>query len=134
MTATPTPLPASRILGPSTRDRRHMLACVDVVVGYVGARHRLALVGWRIEAALVESRPDFRGGETLAIRVTPLDGRSPSDLPPIPHGVLREIASRVTDAIPGIANVVPDIASPAPDVDGMYVLLDDPWFDDAATA
>lgn len=125
----PTPLPASRILGPLTLERKRMLACVDVVVGYVAARHRLSLAGWRIEAALVESRAEFRGGETLAVRATPLDGRSPSDLPPVPLGVLREIASRVTDAIPGVANVVPDVASPAPDVDGLFVILDDEDWD-----
>ena len=131
----PTPLPAARILGQVTADRRRMLACIDVVVGYVAARHRLALAGWRIEAALVESRPGFRGGETVAIRATPLDGRSPSDLPPVPLGVLREIASRTTDAMPGIANVVPDIASPAPDVAGLFVVVDeDDWGGDARTA
>lgn len=134
MTTTPIALNAPRILGPLTQDRRRMLAYVDVVVGYVTARHRIALAGWRIEAALAESRPEFRGGETLAIRATPLDGRNPADLPPIPPGVLREIASRITDSIPGIANVVPDIASSPPDVDGLYVVLDDPWFGDAATA
>lgn len=131
----PMPLPATRILGPDTAARRRMLACVDVVVGYVAARHRLALAGWRIEAALVESRPDFRGGETVAIRATPLDARSPSDLPPVPVGVLREIASRATDAMPGIANIVPDIAAPAPDVAGLFVVVDDTdWAGGARTA
>jgi GMP synthase PP-ATPase subunit len=131
----PAPLPASRILGPVTAERRRMLALVDVVVGFVSARHRVALAGWKLEAALVESRPDFRGGETVAIRATPLDGRSPADLPPVPLGALREIASRSTDAMPGIANVVPDIAAPAPDVDGLYVVVDqDDWEDDARTA
>lgn len=132
---TPVPLPVPRILGPLTEDRRRMLACIDVVVGYVTARHRLSLAGWRVEAALVESRPQFRGGETVAVRATPLDARNPADLPPVPLGVLREIASRITDSMPGIANVVPDLASPAPDVEGLYVVLDDdPWMDDAATA
>ena len=131
----PAPLPASRILGPVTAERRRMLALVDVVVGFVSARHRVALAGWKLEAALVESRPDFRGGETVAIRATPLDGRSPADLPPVPLGALREIASRSTDAMSGIANVVPDIAAPAPDVDGLYVVVDqDDWEDDARTA
>ena len=101
-----------------------MLSYMDVIVGYVAARHRVALAGWRLEAALVESRPGFRGGETVAIRATPLDARSPADLPPVPVGVLREIASRATDAMPGIANVVPDIAATVPDVDGFYVVLD----------
>jgi hypothetical protein len=132
---TPVPLPPARILGESTEDRRRTLACIDVVVGYVAARHRIALAGWRIEAALVESRPQFRGGETVAIRAMPLDGRSPFDLPPVPLGVLREIGSRVTDSIHGIANVVPDFASPAPDVDGLFAVIDeDPWLDGVATA
>lgn len=132
---TPVPVPASRILGVITEDRRRMLACVDVVVGYVAARHRGALAGWRIEATLVEARPGFRGGETLALRATPLDGRSPADLPPVPTGVLREIGSRVTDAIDGIANVVPDVASVAPDVNGLFAVIDeDPWLDDVASA
>ena len=132
---TPAPLPASRILGPATEERRRMLACVDVVVGYVAARHRATLAGWRLEAALVEARPDFRGGETVAIRATPLDARSPSDLPPVPLGVLREIASRATDAMPWIANVVPDVASPAPDVDGLFAVIDqDDWDEGLRTA
>jgi hypothetical protein len=132
---TPAPLPASRILGPVTDERRRMLACVDVVVGYVAARHRATLAGWRLEAAFVESRPGFRGGETLAIRATPLDARNPSDLPPVPLGVLREIASRATDAMPWIANVVPDVASPAPDVEGLFAVIDDDdWDMDLRTA
>jgi GMP synthase PP-ATPase subunit len=127
-TISPAPLPASRILGVATEDRRRLLACVDVVVGYVAARHRLSLAGWRIEAALVESRFSLRGGETVALRAMPLDARSPADLPPVPTGVLREIASRITDSINGIANVVPDIASPAPDVDGLFTVIDeDGW-------
>ena len=131
----PAPLPATRILGPVTAERRRMLSLVDVVVGFVTAKHRVALAGWNLEAALVESRPDFRGGETVAIRATPLDGRSPADLPPVPLGALREIASRATDAMPTIANVVPDIAAPAPDVDGLYVVVDqDDWEDDVQTA
>lgn len=134
-TTTPAPLPATRMLGPVTDERRRMLALVDVVVGFVSAKHRVALVGWKLEAALVESRPGFRGGETVAIRATPLDGRSPADLPPVPLGAIREIASRATDAMPSIANVVPDIASPAPDVDGLYVVVDhDEWEDGARTA
>jgi GMP synthase PP-ATPase subunit len=134
-TIMPIPLPTTRILGADSAERRRMLACIDVVVGYVAARHRIALAGWRIEAALVECRPEFRGGETVALRATPLDGRSPADLPPVPTGVLREIGSRITDSIHGIANVVPDVASTAPDVDGMFAVIDgEPWLDDAATA
>ena len=131
----PIPLPNTRILGPVTTERRRMLSCVDVVVGYVAARHRIALAGWRIEAALVESRPGFRGGETIALRATPLDGRSPADLPPVPIGVLREIGSRVTDSIFGVANVVPDVAATGPDVEGLFAVVDeDDWFEDVATA
>ncbi len=131
----PTPLPTTRILGTVTEQRRQLLACIDVVTGYVSARHRTALAGWRVEAALVESRASFRGGETVAVRATPLDGRSPSDLPPVPFGVLREIASRITDSFVGIANVVPDIASPAPDVEGLFHVVDeDEWLGGAATA
>lgn len=134
-TITPVPLTTLRILGADTVERRRLLACIDVVVGYVAARHRIALAGWRIEAALVESRPEFRGGETVALRANPLDGRSPADLPPVPTGVLREIGSRITDSFQGIANVVPDLASTAPDVDGMFAVIDDdPWLDDVATA
>ncbi|MCW2923419.1 MAG: hypothetical protein JWM98_823 [Thermoleophilia bacterium] len=132
---TPAPLPATRILGVVTPRRRHLLACVDVAVGYVSARHRTALVGWTIEAALVEARPGFRGGETVALRATPVGGRSPQDLPPVPLGVLREIGSRVTESTTGIANVVPDVASPMPDVEGMFAVIDDdPWMDGAITA
>lgn len=131
----PKPMPTSRILGSATPARRQLLACIDVAVGYVTARHRGALVGWRIEAALADGRPAFRGGETVALRATPLDGRSPSDLPPVPLGVLREIGSRVTESMTGIANVVPDIASPMPDVAGLFAVIDeDPWLDDAITA
>lgn len=134
-TITPIQLPTTRILGTVTTERRRMLSCIDVVVGYVAARHRTALAGWRIEAALVESRTGFRGGETVALRATPLDGRSPADLPPVPLGVLREIGSRVTDSIFGIANVVPDVAATAPDVDGLFAVIDeDEWFTDVATA
>ena len=133
-TIIPIQLP-TRILGPVTAERRRMLSCIDVVVGYVAAKHRIALAGWRIEAALVESRPEFRGGETVALRATPLDGRSPADLPPVPVGVLREVGSRITDSIFGIANVVPDIASTAPDVEGLFAVIDDdPWLDGVATA
>jgi GMP synthase PP-ATPase subunit len=134
-TIVPMPLPSTRILGTASPERRRTLACIDVVVGYVAARHRIALAGWRLEAALVECRPEFRGGETVALRAEPLDGRSPADLPPVPIGVLREIGSRVTDSIQGIANVVPDVASVAPDVDGLFAVIDgEPWLDDAATA
>ncbi|MCW2920865.1 MAG: hypothetical protein JWL76_739 [Thermoleophilia bacterium] len=134
-TINPIQLPSTRILGTVTAERRRMLSCIDVVVGYVAARHRIALAGWRIEAALVESRFEFRGGETVALRATPLDGRSPADLPPVPVGVLREIGSRVTDSIFGVANVVPDIASTAPDVAGLFAVIDeDEWFEDVATA
>lgn len=134
-TFTPVALPTSRILGPVTAERRRVLACIDVVVGYVAARHRIALAGWRLEAALVESRPEFRGGETVALRATPLDGRSPADLPPVPTGVLREIGSRVADSIQGIANVVPDVASTTPDVEGLFAVIDEePWLDGVATA
>lgn len=134
--ALPTPLPAGRILGVATEDRRRMLACIDVVVGYVSARHRFALAGWRIEAALVESRPEFRGGETVALRAHPLDGRSPADLPPVPVGVLREIGSRCCDALDGIASVVPDIACTPPDVEGASIFADveDGWGGDARIA
>jgi GMP synthase PP-ATPase subunit len=134
-TIIPIQLPTTRILGTVTAERRRMLSCIDVVVGYVAAKHRIALAGWRIEAALVESRFDFRGGETVALRAFPLDGRSPADLPPVPLGVLREIGSRVTDSIFGVANVVPDIASTSPDVDGLFAVIDeDEWFEDVATA
>ncbi len=134
-TITPIQLPTTRILGLDSPERRRMLSCIDVVVGYVAARHRAALAGWRIEAALVESRPEFRGGETVALRAFPLDGRSPADLPPVPTGVLREIGSRVTDSIFGVANVVPDVASVQPDVEGLFAVIDEAdWLDDAATA
>ena len=134
-TITPIQLPTTRILGTVTTERRRMLSCIDVVVGYVAARHRSALAGWRIEAALVESRFEFRGGETVALRATPLDGRSPADLPPVPIGVLREIGSRVTDSIFGVANVVPDISATAPDVEGLFAVIDeDEWLEGAATA
>lgn len=134
-TITPIQLPNMRILGTVTTDRRRMLACIDVVVGYVAARHRTTLAGWRIEAALVECRPEFRGGETVALRAVPLDGRSPADLPPVPVGVLREIGSRITDSIFGIANVVPDVASTAPDVEGLFAVIDEEdWSSGAATA
>ncbi len=134
-TTMPKPLPATRILGIATEERRRLLACIDVVVGYVAARHRTSLAGWRIEAALVEARTGFRGGETVALRAAPLDGRPVADMPPVPVGVLREIGSRIVDSLEGIANVVPDIASTAPDVDGLFCVIDeDPWLDDAATA
>lgn len=134
-TITPIPLPTARILGEATQERRRLLACIDVVVGYVAARHRTSLAGWRLEAALVESRPGFRGGETVALRATPAEGRSPADLAPVPVGVLREVGSRVVDGLPGIANVVPDVAATAPDVDGLFRYIDeDPWLDDAVTA
>lgn len=126
----PTPLPTSRILGPVTPQRRMLLAHVDVVVGYVCARHRSRLRGWSLEAALVEQRAEFRGGDTVVIRATPAYGDPVELLAPVPFGVLREIASRITDSLDGIANVVPDIASAAPDVDGIGVndpLLD--WLD-----
>lgn len=126
-TRMPTAVPDTRILGVVTGERRSLLACIDVVVGYVGARHRLALVGWGLEAALVESRPGFRGGETVAIRATPEAGRTVADLPPVAFGVLREIASRIS-TLEGIANVVPDIAAPAPDVGGFATPL---FLDDA---
>lgn len=132
-TITPIPLPDARILGDATQERRRLLSCIDVVVGYVAAQHRIALAGWRLEAALVESRSEFRGGETVALRAMPLDARSPHDLPPVPVGVLREIASRVADSLPGIANVVPDVASVAPDLDRTFA-TGDRWLDDAATA
>lgn len=134
-TITPAPVPGSRILGHESAERRQLLACIDVVVGYVAARHRFALAGWRIEAALVETRPEFRGGETVALRAVPVDARHPADLPPVPVGVLREIGSRITDSLQGIANVVPDIASAAPDVDGLFAVIDhDDWTDEVATA
>lgn len=135
-TIVPMPLPATRILGNVTGERRQLLAYIDVIVGYVTARHRVMLAGWRLEAALVEDRPGFRGGETIAIRAMAVDGRSPSDLPPVPIGVLREIGSRITSSFTGIANVVPDVSAPAPDVDGLHMSIDDrePWIDDAQTA
>ena len=93
---------------------------------------------WRLAASRPRwsrAGPGFRGGETVALRATPLDGRSPADLPPVPLGVLREIGSRVTDSIFGVANVVPDIAATAPDVDGLFAVIDeDEWFEDVATA
>ena len=53
----------------------------------------------------------------------------------MPVGVLREVGSRITDSIFGIANVVPDIASTAPDVEGLFAVIDDdPWLDGVATA
>lgn len=138
MTATtmlPTPLPPSRMLGPETEERRRMLACVDVVVGYVCARHRRSLDGWQLQAALVEGRVDFRGGETVAVRAAPQPGRSLHDLAPVPNGVLREIASRITSSLEGIANVVPDVASSAPDVDGLFLVSPDHGrVDDARSA
>lgn len=135
-TITPATLPSTRMLGAVSKQRRELLACIDVVVGYVSARHRFALAGWQLEAGLVEDRPEFRGGETVALRAIPLDGRSPADLPPVPLGALREIASRITDSLQGIANVVPDVASTAPDVDGIVATIDDDdsWLDGAAIA
>lgn len=102
-----------------------MLTCVDVVVGYVCARHRHTLDGWQLEGALVESRVDFRGGETVAVRATPQPGRQLHELAPVPNGVLREIASRITSSLDGVANVVPDVASHAPDVDGLFLVAPD---------
>jgi GMP synthase PP-ATPase subunit len=122
----PTHLPASRICGDVTDERRRLLALVDVVVGYVAARHRVALAGWDVEAALVEARPGFRGGETVALRATAAAGRQLMDIPPIPVGALREMGSRMVAALDGIANVVPDVASCAPDVVG--VATDAPAF------
>jgi GMP synthase PP-ATPase subunit len=115
---TPPPVPASRILGDQDRTRRSMLACVDVVVGYVTALRRFELDGWTIQPALVESRAGFRGGETVALRCTPAAGRTLADVAPVPVDVLRELATRIVGAIDGIAHVVPDIASSAPDVAG----------------
>jgi hypothetical protein len=131
----PTQLPSSRILGPVTPDRRRLLALIDVVVGYVSARHRSTLRGWSLQAALVEQRDGFRGGDTVVIRATPAYGDPVELLAPVPFGVLREIASRITDSLDGIANVVPDIACAAPDVDGLAFsdpLLD--WLDGIQTA
>lgn len=119
------PVLSSRILGPSSPARRELLACIDVVVGYVSARHRFALVGWRIEAALVDARSDFRGGETVALRVTPEHDCLLGDLARVPNGVLREIGSRITAGLEGVANVVPDIACLAPDVDGLFFVADE---------
>ena len=134
-TLTPPQLPSARILGPVTPARRQLLSCIDVVVGYVVARYRFELAGWRLEAALVDSRSDFRGGETVALRAMPMDGASPADLPPIANGILREIGSRVTAGLEGIANVVPDVACVAPDVDGLFAVIDEDWDDErAATA
>ena len=134
----PTPVPTSRILGTVTTDRLHLLALIDVVVGYVSARHRSTLRGWSLQAALVEQRDGFRGGETVAIRATPAYGDAVMDLPAVPYGALREIASRITCSLDGIANVVPDIASVAPDVDGLSSLGDvtepEAWFGGAQTA
>lgn len=131
----PTALPATRILGDASAERRHLLALVDVVVGYVSARHRHTLRGWSLQAALVEQRPGFRGGETVALRATPAYGDAVADLPPVPFGVLREIASRIASSLDGIANVVPDCASCAPDVIGPAVVTEaDPWFGGAQTA
>ncbi|MCW2972406.1 MAG: hypothetical protein JWN72_679 [Thermoleophilia bacterium] len=131
----PTALPATRILGAATDDRRHLLGLVDVVVGYVSARHRHTLRGWSLQAALVEQREGFRGGETVVVRATPAYGDAVADLPPVPFGALREIASRITSTLDGIANVVPDIASCAPDVDGHADAMEaDSWFGGAQTA
>ena len=125
----PTALPASRILGDPTAERRHLLTLIDVVVGYVSARHRHTLRGWSVQAALVEQRPGFRGGETVVLRATPAYGDAVADLPPVPFGALREMASRMTSSLDGIANVVPDIASCAPDVIGLAAVTEsDVWF------
>ena len=135
ITFEPVPMPSARILGDASQQRRQLLSCIDVVVGYVAAKHRHTLAGWRLEAALVECRPEYRGGETVALRALPLDGRSAADLPPVPVGVLREIGSRVVDSFHGIANVVPDVASVEPDVDGLFMVIDeDDWLDGAQTA
>lgn len=128
-------IPQSRILGSVTPERKWLLACIDVVVNYVCARHRTALAGWHIEAALVEIPPRFCSREVVALRVTSAAGRNIQDLPPMPIGVLREIGSRVVNSLQGVANVVPDIASPAPDIEGLSVAMDHSyWLDDSATA
>lgn len=113
----PAPAPASRIMGEVTMERRDLLALIDVVVGYVAARHRISLAGWDVAAVLVETRTGFRGGETVALQVRPCAGRQLADLPPVPVGALREMGSRIVHSLDGIANVVPDIASVAPVVD-----------------
>lgn len=134
-TMLPTTLPASRILGSATPERVQLLQLIDVVVGYVSARHRTSLRGWSLQAALVEQRPGFRGGETVVIRATPAYGDAVADLPPVPFGVLREIASRTTSSLDGVANVVPDLASCAPDVIGLAAVTDpEEWFGGAQTA
>lgn len=134
-TIEPVTLPATRILGDDHRARRQLLALVDVVVGYVAARHRHALLGWHVEAALVEARSGFRGGDTVALRVRPDGSRPFAELAPVPLGALREMGSRLVDAVDGIANVVPDIASSAPDVDGRHLVLAAPrHVPDARTA
>ena len=112
----PIALPA-RILGTATLERQELLARVDVVVGYTCARHRLALAGWEVSAALVEARAGFRGGETVAVRARPAAGRSVHDVAPFPARVLHELALRLMP-MEGLAQVVPDIAAPAPDVEG----------------
>jgi len=119
--STPALIPASRLLGREDRARRSMLACVDVVVGYVSVLRRFDLEGWTIEPALVESRSDFRGGDTVALRCTPASGVELAGLAPVPIDVLREMAQRIVGAVDGIAHVVPDIASSAPDVDGAAI-------------
>jgi GMP synthase PP-ATPase subunit len=131
----PPRLPTTRILGDVNIERRTLLSLIDVVVGYVSARHRHTLRGWSLEAALVEQRPGFRGGETVALRAAPNPGYLFADLPPVPFGVLREIASRLTYSLDGIANVVPDVTSSAPDVEGFNSVVEpEQWLGGAQTA
>lgn len=116
----PRPLPSHRILGTVTPERQWLLACVDVVVGYTSALRRDRLIGWRLEAALTETRAGWRGGETVALRAFPVDGCDPSDAPDLDLGVLHEIAWRITDSMDGICAVVPDVACSVPDVEGLH--------------
>lgn len=122
--ATPAALPGSRILGTVTAERRWLLAQVDAVVGYVAARHGRSLAGWHLEAALVETRDGFRGGERVALRAWP-ERAHPGEVrhiapapQPFPVDVLHEIGFRVAECVDGVATIVPDLATRAPDVTG----------------
>lgn len=117
----PPQVPTSRILGPVTDERRRMLAGIDVIVGYTSALYRLEAAGWQIDAALTETRTGWRGGETVALRVRPLDPAAPHARRPLDMMALQEIAWRIADSIDGVRAVVPDTPTVAPDVDGTNV-------------
>lgn len=120
----PTSLDAGRILGAITPARRELLAMVDVALGHGCALHASRLRGWHVEAALVERRPDFRGGDTLALRMRPESGRAAADVAPPDASTIEALALHVALLVEGIARVVPDIAATAPDTAALGLRFD----------